>query len=139
MDKYNEFMQQVFEFAAKGEHNKFEFIRCMEHRKTVKIYVKGMRKLVKGLKQIYQSLLKQYKESQLKIDLHDLLELQEIILSYKTVIEFYQTELDVAVDMLKEFRTYLWSNNNLFKIGLFHGYREDNELVDFRTIPVSFF
>lgn len=104
--------------ALDNDHAKFVLIVGMDHYKAVKAYRSAMRKIIKGFKQM--------KKTQGKLQPWD------------TCITFYKDEIKTINDMIKEFKTYLWGNRHTIQT-LLGRIRTEDEMVDYRTLPISLF
>ena len=114
--------------AMKGEHRKFEFIRCWEHRKIVRLYKKGLKiviKRFKELKALNEKLIKAGKGSFTSLVL---------CRQFNICVKFYKKELHTINDMLSEYREYICSGH-LLDTFVLPRLRTEDELVDYRTLP----
>lgn len=142
-----EFLEEVFRHAAEDAPQSFEFIRSVgewaharKYKRGLKIIIKLLSKAVKDLTKDIQKLDKIKEKTIEDLSISDLrlcaLAARE---QFIATINFYRGELYTIVDMLKEFRSYFFANNNLITIGFLGRYRPEEDLVDFRTLPISFF
>lgn len=121
--------------AFEGVHMKFEFLRCWEHCKVARIYLNGLRHVIKFFKsaqKVNKAIIAE-NEKQGKIDLEAMLMSE----SLKLCIDYYKKELRIAKDMLSEYREYICSGH-IIDTFILPRWRPDEECVDYRTLPGVF-
>ena len=114
--------------ALTGEHREFEFIRCWEHRKIAKYFLKGLKVVIKNLKTMAKVADKLIKAGQ--GNLIDHIYAKQLHLS----IDYYKKECAIVRDMLSEYREYVCSGH-LIDTFVLPRLRTEDELVDYRTLP----
>ena len=122
----------LFQTALTGKNMDFEFIRCWEHRKVARYYLRALRKILRDFKkvakaqdQLVKALTKAGKLNFLNLKFAD--QLHECV-------KFYKKECAVVKDMLSEYREYVCSGH-LIDTFVLPRLRTDYELVDYRTLP----
>ena len=118
--------------ALQGKHKQFEFLRCWEHRKIAKYYLKGLKKIVhdfKILSKTQDKLIKILKEAG-KLDIINYTYAKQLHLCVK----FYKEECRIVKDMLSEYREYICSGH-IIDTFILPRLRTEYELVDYRTLP----
>ena len=126
---------QLMQKALRGESSKFEFLRCWADRLAAKAYLKGVQKVVSIFRNLETTTYKTYLE-QIASGSQDL----GVILALKQFIacrEFYLKEMEIAYDMLDEYKSYIWGGHMIDT--LLNNYRTEEDLVDYRTLPVKWF
>lgn len=127
--------QQLVEKALANKHQPFQFIGSLQDRSIAKTCVNATKKIIKLFKNLeadsattYAELIKNGKQS---------IDVLLANIQFKQCIKFYEEELFVLKDMLKEYRAYVWGGNVLKT--LFGVYRSEEEMVDYRTLPWKLF
>jgi hypothetical protein len=130
-----EMFAMLVSVALTNKNMDFEFIRCLEHRKVVKIYIKGVKKVVKFFKNISKLADKAAKLAMQdpQIDLSVIMAAKE----FRHCKNYYIKELKIAKDMLSEYREYVCSGH-LIDTFILPRWRPDEECVDYRTLPGVF-
>jgi hypothetical protein len=132
-----QFFEELVKKALEGKQSNFEFIRDLGMVKVARLYKHGVKKVAKMFRNISLGLVRQYANSVTDPKVNDV----EILLAAKqfaTCYDYYMKEHAIAKDMLKEYRTYVFSGHILDQF-LFNGYRPDNECVDYRKLPWKWF
>lgn len=115
--------------AQKGEHSKFEYIRCFRHYFAVLRMQSALKKVIKTFEEGVVKGSKLY-ASQVLIDKQDF-NLLLSITKFDFVAEYYLKEYEILEDMKNEYKAFL-EDNNWFKSFLGY-YREDFQCWDYRT------
>lgn len=119
---------KLLERAQKNEHGKWEFIRSLEELNAVFTFRRAIRKIVTGFKRSTLQLLKTYKK---EVRTHSpnldvLLAAEEMANAF----EFYKKEIEIAEDMIDEYKAYTCSGH-ILDVAL-NTYRPTEDLYDFR-------
>ena len=114
--------------ALKGEHRKFEFIRCWQHHKIVRLYKKALKTIIKRFKD-----LKALNEKLIRAG-HGTISSLVLCSQFSICVKFYKKELHTINDMLSEYREYVCSGH-LLDTFVLPRLRTEDELVDYRTLP----
>lgn len=130
-----ELIGKLVDLALAGNAPKFEFIRSLRGLREAK----AVRKALKGVANMFAK-LGDGVEREYSVGIFQgeaKLELLKPLYDFRLCQKFYSNELAVAEDMISEYRTYLRSGRWL-KAAL--GFdRSEEELVDFREIPLTLF
>lgn len=118
--------------AMEGKHKEFEFIRCWEHHKIAKLFLSGLKRIVRSFKKVsrHQDKLVKDLRKEGKADLINIAFAEQL----HTCIQFYKKECAIVKDMLSEYREYVCSGH-LIDTFIIPRLRTDYELVDYRTLP----
>lgn len=130
------FFAELVKKALEGKQSDFEFIRSYEMLKVAKLYKKGTNKVRKVFNSLVKSILDAYAKSILTDE--QKIEALLSVKQFEACAEYYKKEHAIAKDMLKEYRTYVFSGHIMDQL-LFNGYRPDNECVDYRKLPWKWF
>jgi len=133
--KIDPMFKEIVERALNNDHQPFEFIGNLTERSVAKTCVSATKKIIKLFRQLeensaytYVDLIKRGKQS------------SEILLAhiqFKQCVKFYEKELETLKDMLKEYRAYFWAGHVFSSLLGF--YRKDEDKVDYRKLPWSWF
>ena len=104
--------------------------------KVARLYRKGTKKVCKVFNSIIKSILDAYAKSILTDE--QKIEALMSVKQFEVCAEYYKKEHAIADDMLKEYRTYVFSGHILEQL-FFCGVRPDNECVDYRKLPWKLF
>ena len=127
--------EEVVDRAKKGNHSKFEFIRSWaEHTKTCQ-YIKACSIMSRQFEKVQRKLMKDYRRSIMQMQSN--LTLLLTALNCETISSFYHDEAVIAKDMRREYWSYVWGGH--FLDSMLGVYREDDDLVDYRTLPTRWF
>ena len=130
------FFGELVKKALTGEQSNFEFVRTKDMMHVASLYKRGTRKVYKVFDSLHKALVKQYGESILTDK--QSLETMMAIKQFEVCRDYYKKESAIAKDMLKEYRTYVFSGHILAQL-FFNGVRPDNECVDYRKLPWKLF
>lgn len=130
-----ELFVQLVNKALNEPQSEFFFIRSWEQRKAVKEYIVGIDSTISIFVNLINKVYKTYLE-QIRTNEQDL----GIILSLKQFIQcrdYYLTERKIAEDVLDEYRSYIWGGH--IWDTLVGNIRKEEDLVDYRTLPIKWF
>ena len=130
-----ELFTELVNKALKGEHTKFNFLRCWSDRTPVKQYIFGIKATLKMFSELVDKTTESYID-QIAKDEQDL----GLILALKQFIQckdYYEQELFLAEDILKEYWSYIFGGHVWDT--LLGNIRKDEDMVDYRTLPVKWF
>ena len=126
---------QLMQKALTEPQSKFMFIKSWPERVAIKDYIVGVNTTIAIFENLVEKTHQTYIE-QIKADEQDL----GIILALKQFIQcrdFYIAERSVAEDMLAEYRSYVWGGHVWDT--LVGNIRKEEDLVDYRTLPIKWF
>ena len=129
------FFEALVNKALEGKHSDFEFIRSYEMLKVARLYRRGVKKVAKLFGNLHKDLLKAY-ASAIGEDKQKLEELMSAI-QFDKCRDYYLKELNIAKNMIQEYRVYVESGHILYTI--FGGVRPDDECIDYRKLPIKWF
>lgn len=121
--------------ALKGEHTKFNFLRCWSDRTPVKQYIFGITATLKMFSDLVDKTTESYID-QIAKDEQDL----GLILALKQFTQckdYYEQELFLAEDILNEYWSYIFGGH--IWDTLVGNIRKDEDMVDYRDLPVKWF
>ena len=130
-----ELFTELVNKALKGEHTKFNLLRCWSDRTQLKQYILGLKDVVKMFRNSVKKSAEVYVD-QIAKDEQDL----GLILALKQFTQckdYYEQELFLAEDILKEYWYYIFGGHVLDT--LIGSIRRDEDMVDYRTLPVKWF
>ncbi len=130
-----ELFMQVMTKALEGKQSGFEFITCWQVRNVVKEYIVGVDTVIS----IFSDLERTFSDSYIKQIIAGEQDL-EVILSLKQFNQcrkYYEQEKAIAEDMLAEYRSYIWGGH--IWDTLVGNTRKEEDLVDYRTLPIKWF
>ena len=130
------FFGELVKKALTGKQSNFEFIRTKDMMHVANLYKRGTKKVYKVFDNLHKALVKQYGDSILTSE--QSLETIMAIKQFEVCRDYYKKEVAIAKDMLKEYRTYVFSGHILVQL-LFNGVRPDDECVDYRKLPWKLF
>ena len=134
-EQQEELFNTLVQKALKGEQSESRFIVCWEDRNIVREYIRGTTATVQMFNNLITNLTKVYVD-QIEKNAQDL----GIMLSLKqfyTCKEYYQKEREIAEDMLDEYRSYIFGGHVWDT--LVGNTRKEEDMVDYRTLPVKWF
>lgn len=135
-DDPKSFFNELVKRALTDQNSKFEFVRNFEMLRTVRMYKAGAKKVSKVFSSLAKGIIAEYSG---KIsDDEQSLDILMALKQFETCRDYYKKEYDIAKDMLKEYRTYVFSGHILDQL-FFNGVRPDNECVDYRKLPWKWF
>lgn len=128
-------VKHLVSVALQGEHRPFEFIISRPMKKQVKIGIRALKKFIAGM-------YLDHERMQRDLDnfvgtAKDKKKLAKSIQAMEEVIVFYLEEIEILKDMIREYRCYCWQNEH-WVATLFGRERTEEELVDWRTLPIEF-
>ena len=130
-----ELLTELMNKAAEGKNSDFRFITCWGDRIVVKEYIYGVDAVIRIFADAETNSLKLY-STQIGERAQDL----GLILSIKQFNQcknYYQKEREIAEDMLAEYRSYIWGGH--IWDTLVGNIRKEEDLVDYRTLPIKWF
>ena len=130
-----ELFTELVNKALKDEHTKFNFLRCWSDRTQLKQYILGLKDVVKMFRNSVKKSAEVYVD-QIAKDEQDL----GLILALKQFTQckdYYEQELFLAEDILKEYWYYIFGGHVCDT--LIGSIRKDEDMVDYRTLPVKWF
>lgn len=130
-----ELFTELVNKALKGEHTKFNFLRCWSDRAPVKQYILGVKVTAKMFSDLVDKTTESYID-QIAKDEQDL----GLILALKQFTQckdYYEQELFLAEDILKEYWSYILGGHVWDT--LLGNIRKDEDMVDYRILPVKWF
>ena len=134
-EQQEELFTTLVQKALKGEQSESRFIVCWQDRNVVREYIRGTTATVQMFNNLITNLTKVY-VNQIEKNTQDL----GIMLSLKqfyTCKDYYQKEREIAEDMLDEYRSYIWGGH--IWDTLVGNTRKEEDMVDYRTLPVKWF
>ena len=134
-EQQEELFNTLVQKALKGEQSESRFIVCWEDRNIVREYIRGTTATVQMFNNLITNLTKVYVD-QIEKNTQDL----GIMLSLKqfyTCKDYYQKEREIAEDMLDEYRSYIFGGHVWDT--LVGNTRKEEDMVDYRTLPVKWF
>ena len=134
-EQQEELFTTLVQKALKGEQSEFRFIVCWQDRNIVRDYIRGTTATVQVFDSLITNLTKVYVD-QIEKNAQDL----GIMLSLKqfyTCKDYYQKEREIAEDMLDEYRSYIFGGH--IWDTLVGNTRKEEDMVDYRTLPVKWF
>ena len=134
-DDQKVFFNGLVSKAISGDHSNFEFIKSWEMLNTVKVYYKGVKKIVKMFDALCDKLLKNYSNSigTSSQKVSDLMAFAQ----FDYCKSYYVKEAEIALDMIREYHAYLKAGHMLFTLS--GGIRPDEDCVDYRMLPLAWF
>lgn len=126
---------QLVKKAMTEKNSDFEFIRNWEVRKVVKQYIYGVDQVIRIFSNLEKTTYKTY-VNQVKTNTQDL----QTILAFKQFNQcrkYYSKERDIALDMLDEYRAYIFGGH--IWDTLVGNTRTDDDCVDYRDLPWRLF
>ena len=121
--------------ALANEQTVFQLIANEGMWKTTRAFIRGTKKVIKLFKSLTKNSELMYCE-QIKAGKQDL-ELLLARIQFGVCTSFYQRELEIAQDMLKEYNAYVFGGHLLKTIcGV---PRAEKDMVDYRTLPWRLF
>lgn len=134
MQDLSEEIIQVLATALEGTHRQFEFIRSLKMffkvKKYYKLHLKACEELKKAMSQAFNDYLSCKQQGIDRLDL--LIAFTQI----RQCVTFYKEEARILKDSMKEYVCYI--HNNHLIATLFGKVRPEEDLVDWRKIPISF-
>lgn len=130
-----DFLVQLLKQALEEEHSSPQWISSWEERNLIKAYIKDLKQIIKNLKITLKNATKIYIQ-QIETGTQDL----EIILGIKQFThckKYYEEELNIFKDLLDEYRAYIWGGHVWDT--LVGNIRKDEDMVDYRTLPIKWF
>ena len=130
-----ELFVKLVQRALSEPNSDFFFIKSWAERIAVKEYIAGVNTTITIFSNLAEQTYKTYLD-QIKTDQQDL----GIILALKQFIQcrdYYMAERSVAEDMLAEYRSYIWGGH--IWDTLVGNIRKEEDMVDYRTLPVKWF
>ena len=134
-EQQEELFNTLVQKALKGEQSESRFIVCWQDRNVVREYIRGTTATVQMFNNLITNLTKVYVD-QIEKNTQDL----GIMLSLKqfyTCKDYYQKEREIAEDMLDEYRSYIWGGH--IWDTLVGNTRKEEDMVDYRTLPIKWF
>lgn len=128
--------QAVLDRVQNNQYSEFSLLTSLQAFKGAKLYRGVIKKVKEGFKAEATRCFNKYLQDAAnnKADFRDLLKFRDLRHCYN----FYQKEYNIIDDMIDEFRCYLRSNENFIRLRL-GKVRTEEEMVDFRTLPLSLF
>lgn len=130
-----ELFTELLKKALEGKNSDFRFITCWADRTVVKEYIYGVDAVIRIFADAENNSLKLY-YTQITEGTQDL----GLILSIKQFhqcVQYYQKERAIAEDMLAEYRSYIWGGHVWDT--LVGNIRKEEDMVDYRTLPIKWF
>lgn len=136
MTDTEEFTKILIDRALKNEHTKFNYLRSLPELFAARQCKKALNDVIKSFnntaKKVYLDYLDGIKNNTDRIDL---------LVSYKQInkcIDFYKKEAEITKDIIKEYKCYL-KYGHLFKSVFLNYYRPNEDLMDWRKLPIRLF
>lgn len=123
--------------ALAGKQSDFEILRNLRSAMMARLYAKGVKKVAAMFKAMADGVASQYAKAVKAGEDPD----PTALLAMRKFTEcqrYYENERAVAKDMLKEYRTYVFTGGRLIR-QLLGDRRPDGECVDYRTVPWTWF
>lgn len=132
-----ELTKALMERAANGEATEFRLLVSAEDAHNAKTVMKACRSLAKRLYRAADAAIKNYSS---EIDVSGCEDIRLLISAkqVKDCADFYFNEAETLKDMLSEFRCYVRYGHRL-RMYLFGCERPEEDMTDWRTLPLSFF
>lgn len=135
LQKQEELFLNIMKKGLSGKQSDFEFIKSWQHRQLVKQYAVGTTDIIKAFTKVFNTTYKTYLD-QIKSDSQDL-GLILALKQFKQCIQYYTEENLIALDMLDEYRAYVWNGHIVDT--LIGNTRKDEDCVDHRKLPLFWF
>lgn len=121
--------EQLIQRAKEGNHTTFEFLCSIEEYFAAREIRAGLRKVVESFTDSRDKLFKAYLRTVERDsgNLDVVLALAEL----KTVINYYEKELEITEDIIDEYRVYVHSGHIIDT--LIGNYRREEDLYDHRS------
>ena len=127
--------KQLVEKALANENQPFQFIGNLTEWNVAKTCIRATKKIIKLFKSLeeesamtYVELIKHGRQSTEVLLAH---------MQFKQCVKFYEKELFTLKDMLKEYHAYVFGGNIMKTLlGI---YRDEADMVDYRTLPWRLF
>ena len=128
-------LKQLIETALANDSQPFQFIGSLAEWSTAKACIRATKKVVKLFKSLEENSAKSYVEL-----IKNGKQSTEVLLAniqFKQCVKFYEKEVAILKDMLKEYRAYVFGGNVIKTLlGI---YRSEQDMVDYRTLPWKLF
>lgn len=134
-EEIEEMFTELVKKALTSKQSDFKFLTCWQDRIIAKEYIKGLFTTIEFFNNLINTSTKLYLE-QIKTGTQDL----GLILSIKQFhqcVQYYQKERAIAEDMLAEYRSYIWGGHVWDT--LVGNIRKEEDMVDYRTLPIKWF
>lgn len=128
----------ILKRVANNDTIQFSLITNYGTYKATKLYLAASKKLLKSFKKAKDKAFAEYFATMHTGHKQSLRAFKEFML-YRSCYEFFRTEVATTKDMIKEYKTFLWYNDNFIKQWLLGYQREERDMVDFRTLPWRLF
>ena len=132
-----ELSKAIYERAASGDSTEFQLISSANEASGCKLAYKANMALAKHLKRRVESYSAELAAS-MTADCRDSIQGTVALRGLSACADFYETEANTLKDMLREWRCYL-RYGHLLRMGLLGFPRPEEDMVDWRTLPVSLF
>lgn len=123
--------------VQENRHQPWEFIKSTRMCKAAKIYRSAMEKIADSFAKQARGFMQKYLDG-LKAGTPDV----KFLITYrdfKLCADFYEQEVKTCDDMLDEYRCFFNANWHFITIGLLGFERREEDMVDYRTLPLKIF
>ena len=126
---------KLMQRALEGKQSDFMFIKCWEERTLAKDYIVVAETVVELFKRLESNATKIYVNQIMagEQELETVISLKQLYICKK----FYEQEIAIAEDMLAEYRSYIWGGHVWDT--LVGNIRKEEDMVDYRTLPIKWF
>lgn len=132
-----ELSKAIYERAASGDSTKFRLLSSTSEARGCRLARRASKALAKHLRRRVESYSAELIAS-MSDDCRDSIQGAVALRGLIACADFYEAEANTLKDMLDEWRCYL-KYGHLLRVGLLGFQRPEEDMVDWRTLPVSLF
>lgn len=132
-----ELSKAIYERAASGDSTEFRLISSIDEASGCKLAYKANKALARHLRKRVESYSAELGLA-MTADCRDSVQGVVALRGLIACADFYKAEADTLRDMLSEWRCYL-RYGHMLRMGLLGFQRPEEDMVDWRTLPVSLF